>query len=104
MVFAVVAQTPLEPAQALFDPLDRTVDAGINVASLVVALDLDAGANMHRAIGAEAASLLRDHDSGLDRGIEVFGDTRSQLVFDVGAQRVANVQLLAFDQDLHLPD
>ena len=97
----IVAQPALVAAQLFRQPLGGGIERDIVIGRRPATVDDDAAPDMQRQLGGDQVRLAGKDGMRLDRGSEIFSEQRFELSFDMRAQRLADIDLLARDRQLH---
>ena len=98
---AVVIQTALVAPQPLVDMFGGAVKGGIGGGVTLMTMKMHTAMDMHRDVGAEVTAFTRDRDVGFQGRGEIFFADVGHSVLDVTTERLADVDLLTLNTDVH---
>ncbi len=98
----VVAQPALVPAQPLREALGRHVEGGIGLLGGRLALGHDAPPDMDLDRSAQEIGIAGEDHRAVDGVAEILAEHAGEAGAHMLAQGVAHIDLLAFDDQLHL--
>ncbi len=98
----MIAQPALVPAKAFGQSVDRLVAGDIGLVGGRFALGHDAAADMGRDRGAVEVGIARECDRRFDGIAKIFAEYPVQAGTHMFAQCIADIDLLAFDDQIHL--
>jgi hypothetical protein len=99
-----VLEPALVAAELLLDPLGRLVEGGVSVGGAARALQHHAAWNVGDDVAGEAVIVrpLAERHLGRDGAGEIFVGDPAQAAVDMAAQRLAGIDLMTRDPDVHL--
>src|SRR6266404_3624051 len=97
----LITQASLVAAQLLGEAFGSRVEGRMSLGGRSVRVDDDATADVDRHLGCGQMGLLRNHNMGFDRGLEILLEYGTQARFDMESQGIADIDLLARRCQLH---